>query len=315
MRRTTGFLVALGGGAALAFLVPPPCAVAPPPQFFSIAATVVERRSASVVCVDADDQAPSPDDQGGLIPMGDMERLRQRIQSIQENGLSSPAQKLFELAMQTPPQQMLREFFTHSPASVTQAMQEAVVSLLGALPPLEFDAQVTTTGDKLAALMLQLQMTGYMLRNAEYVMALRRVLDLKTRSADEYREAFERVDLDGSGYIESKEVEELLTNVYGGEPPPFEVASFVSLFDTDGDGKISWDEFSTALGVADTAAKAGGDSGEADLALPSPMLSGEVTVELDDGSTVEMDASAYMEELKAEAMALREELGQMKSQK
>ena len=43
-----------------------------------------------------------------------------------------------------------------------------------------------------------------MLRNAEYVLALRRVLDLKTRSPREYRAAFERLDLDGSGYIEAR---------------------------------------------------------------------------------------------------------------
>ena len=43
---------------------------------------------------------------------------------------------------------------------VSQAMRDAITSLLGSLPPLEFDARMTTTGDKLSALMLQLQMTG-----------------------------------------------------------------------------------------------------------------------------------------------------------
>lgn len=84
-------------------------------------------------------------------------------------------------------------------------MQDAVVALLGSLPPLEFDSQVTTTGDKLAALMLQLQMTGYMLRNAEYVVKIRKLLSIRTRSAAEYREAFDRLDLDGSGFIERGE--------------------------------------------------------------------------------------------------------------
>ena len=36
-----------------------------------------------------------------------------------------------------------------------------------------------------------------------------------------------------------------------------------------------------------------------------PELSGQVTVEMDDGSTVEMDAAEYMAELKQEAQALR----------
>ena len=46
-----------------------------------------------------------------------------------------------------------------------------------------------TTSEKLANLMFQLQMTGYMLRNAEYVVTMRKVLGLKTRSEAEYRAA------------------------------------------------------------------------------------------------------------------------------
>lgn len=178
---------------------------------------------------------------------------------------------------------------------------------------------MTTTGDKLAALMLQLQMTGYMLRNAEYVVTLRRVLDLKSRSLSEYREAFERVDLDGSGYIEVAEVEQLLKNVYGdgNEVPPFEVATFLTLFDADGDGRISWEEFAAALGaVGDSSAPPAPDPSrllleEESTPMPSAKLSGDVVVTMDDGTEVSMDAAEYMEQLKAEAQALKEELSQL----
>ena len=181
----------------------------------------------------------------------------------------------------------------------------------------EFDAQMTTTGDKLAALMLQLQMTGYLLRNAEYVMKIRQILQIKSRSIDEYREAFDRLDLDGSGYIETAEVEQLLKAVYEGDVPAVEISAFTQLFDADGDGKISWDEFANTLGAVEggatpVAALLGGASGEA---APAPTVSGTVTVQLDDGSEVEMDASAYMEELKEEAMALRAELSKDEQQK
>ena len=158
----------------------------------------------------------------------DMARLRSRIAKIQENGgaLATPAQKYFDKAMSKPPQQLMQDFFRTGSPSVVQSMQEAVTQLLGALPPLEFDTQLTTTGDKLAALMLQLQMTGYMLRNAEYVMTLRKLLQLKTRSSAEYRRAFDRIDLDGSGYIEISEVEILLKEIYGEkEVPAYEVIS------------------------------------------------------------------------------------------
>ena len=90
---------------------------------------------------------------------------------------------------------------------------------------------------------LRLQMTGYMLRNAEYVLMLRRLFRLKTRSASEYREAFDRVDLDGSGFIDAKEIETLLSEVYPSDGvPAFEIKSFLGLFDADGDGKVGWDE-------------------------------------------------------------------------
>lgn len=169
---------------------------------------------------------------------GELSALRARIQRIQESGLATPSQKLFEIATKQSPQQLMQEFVQNSSPSVVQGMQDAVVSLLGQLPPLEFDAQLTTTGDKLAALMLQLQMTGYMLRNAEYVLMIRKVLKLKTRAAAEYREAFDRLDGDGSGFIEVSEVEKLLEQVYGeegAELPSYEVSAFVNLFDTDGD--------------------------------------------------------------------------------
>jgi hypothetical protein len=111
---------------------------------------------------------------------------------------------------------------------------------------------VTTTGDKMAALMLQLQMTGYMLRNAEYVLTLRKVLNLSTRNAAEYRKAFDKLDLDGSGFIERNDIEKLLTDVYDGKNvPDFEVDTFIRLFDVNSDGVVSWEEFATTLGVID----------------------------------------------------------------
>jgi len=254
-----------------------------------------------------------------MLPASEMERLRSRIAKIQESGLASPSEKLFELATQESPSSLMRNFFSSASPEVTQAMQEAITTLLGSLPPLEFDARMTTTGDKIAALMLQLQMTGYMLRNAEYVMTLRRILQLKSRSLSEYRKAFDGLDLDSSGYIEVGEVEELLCEVYDGDVPAYEVSSFISLFDTDGDGRVSWEEFASALGADDdmagTAAALLALPAPSDGDAPQPKVSGAVTVEFDDGSEVEMDANLYMEQLKAEAQALRDELSGIEQKK
>jgi len=244
----------------------------------------------------------------------DLGKLRQRIEKIQSGGLSTPAQMLFELATEKAPGDVMREFFSTASPQVTEAMQDAVMSLLGSLPPLQFDTSMTTTGDRLAALMLQLQMTGYMLRNAEYVFTLRRLLDIKSRSIEEYRAAFDRIDANDSGYIEPPEVEKLLQDVYDGEAPAYETSTFLSFFDTNKDGKISWEEFSEALG----ASLEGSPADLVRAALPSaddeaqptraPKVSGTVTVQLEGGNTVEMDAEKYMDELKKEAQSLRAEL-------
>jgi len=145
---------------------------------------------------------------------------------------------------------------------------------------------------------------------------LRQLLNLKTRSTDEYREAFSRVDLDDSGYIEVSEVKKLLEEVYGEDDVPnFEVSTFVTLFDTDRDGKISWDEFANALGANESASSPSNPMlPESAESVPGPTLSGTVTVTLDDGTEVAMDANAYMDELKAEAQALRAELTQSEAQ-
>jgi len=290
-----------------------------------------QRCRAAVVRLSASEGGGDDDAPGKLsLPQGDMERLRARIQKIQESGgaLATPAQKYFDLAMAKPPQVLMAEFFQTRSTGVVQAMQQAVASLLGALPPFEFDAQLTTTGDKLAALMLQLQMTGYMLRNAEYVVKMRELLQLQSRSSAEYRAAFQRIDADQSGYIEVHEVQTLLQDVYKDEPvPPFEVTAFIELFDADGDGRISWEEFASALGALDASDDMSSTIGDLIPRLASeqppeagvgedsewgliPAVNGTVTVKLDDGGEVEMDAAVYMAELKAEAQSLRAELAE-----
>ena len=47
------------------------------------------------------------------------------------------------------------------------------------------------------------------------------------------------------------------------------------------------------------------------ITAPQLTLIGTVTVSLDDGTEVEMDAKAYMDQLKSEAEALRRELRSM----
>ena len=138
-----------------------------------------------------------------------METLRGRIEKIQLSGAAGRgvADQLFDLLTEEHPAQQLREFFASAAPPVQSAMQEAVLGLFGGLPPWMLESEYEMVGGKLAALCLQLQMTGYMFRNAEYVQALQALLGVRAGGAlPEYRAAFDRVDADGSGYIDAEEV-------------------------------------------------------------------------------------------------------------
>jgi hypothetical protein len=92
---------------------------------------------------------------------------------------------------------------------------------------------------------------SYMFRNAEYVLALKDLLKLQGKATlDDYKDAFDRLDADGSGYIEASEVKNLLDDVYEEEAPVYEVDAFLQFFDQNQDGKISWEEFEQGFAAA-----------------------------------------------------------------
>lgn len=57
-------------------------------------------------------------------------------------------------------------------SQVQEAVRTTVLGLLGSLPRHAFETTAIATGDALANLMFQLQMTGYMFKNAEYRLSL-----------------------------------------------------------------------------------------------------------------------------------------------
>jgi Protein of unknown function (DUF760) len=71
---------------------------------------------------------------------------------------------------------MLQKFAATAPENVQAAAKSTVMSILGSLPNYALDAAVITTSSKLANLLYQMQMTGYMFKNAEYRMSLARSL-------------------------------------------------------------------------------------------------------------------------------------------
>ena len=63
------------------------------------------------------------------------------------------------------------------------------------------DVTVEATGEKLAALCYQLQMTGYMFRNAEYVLALKRLMSIESHSIEEVSER--NAESEPGGFLQS----------------------------------------------------------------------------------------------------------------
>lgn len=232
-------------------------------------------------------------------------------------------------------------FVSQATPEVVTAMSSAVSGLLGSLasPVLGgiggggggMETIVKANGETLGKLCFQLQMTGYMFRNAEYVLALRELMDIRGSAGfEDYKRAFDKLDRNGSGYIERQEVKDLLVDVYGGkeELPSFEVEAFVEFFDSNGDGKISWDEFEKGLGVVadqkkrqerngkDARRLAGSveeeeeeeeDDGDYNV-MGEPTVSGTIQVEMKNGKVIQVEAKEYIQELKREAEALKSAL-------
>lgn len=156
----------------------------------------------------------------------------------------------------------------------------------------------------------------YMFRNVEYVIALKDLMKLRgSATLQDYKDAFDRLDRDKSGYIESSEAADLLDHVYDGKAPAFEIQTFIKFFDQNNDGKISWDEFERGLGAAMTAQKRNKSNtnllpyeidDDDEIKLSELEVSGAVQIELKGGKLVEFDAKEYIKNLKEEAQALKD---------
>jgi Ca2+-binding EF-hand superfamily protein len=255
---------------------------------------------------------------------GALDTLRDRVDDI-ESGKSGPSNALFRLMAAETPNQTIGKFVQEADPTVVSAMSGAVGSLLGGLsnPSMGVEVVVKASGEKLGNLCFQLMMTGYLFRNAEYVLALRDLVGLKgSASVAEYRKAFDKIDSDSSGYIETNEIEDLLREVYGDEVPPFEVSAFLEFFDSNKDGRIEWKEFERGLGGTsakksndESISSADDDDDDDDDDYPDfeqlfgePSVEGKVQVELKNGKIIEVEAEQYMQSLKEEAEALKESL-------
>ena len=266
---------------------------------------------------------------------GALGSLRSRMEDVEAGTSGDPSQALFRLMSAQTPNQIIGNFVSSADPQVVQAMSGAVTSLLGGLssPNMGVEVQVKASGEKIGSLCFQLQMTGYMFRNAEYVLALKDLMQLRGKklSLQDYKDAFDRVDTDGSGYIELSEIQNLFKEAYGREDdiPAYEIRAFLEFFDTNEDGKVSWEEFEQGLASAATREEGRRVSAKDDLAdkLLASMensgdasddeeddeaastigenISGTIEIEMESGKIIRVDAEEYMESLKEEARKLK----------
>lgn len=77
---------------------------------------------------------------------------------------------------------------------------------------------------------------------------------LESKSEAELRDIFSRFDVDRSGYIEGREILTVVAALYGtDEAEDRAVRLFRAHFDSNKDGKISWDEFKAGVAAVTTA--------------------------------------------------------------
>lgn len=279
---------------------------------FNRSTTVKEQ---SIVRTGDQDLAETSMDWGGALG-----QLRSRMDDVVTGKSQDPSHALFRVMSSQTPNQQISQFIKSTKPEVVQAMSGTVSSLLGGLwqPMNGAEVVVKASGDKISSLCFQLQMTGYMFRNAEYVMALKELMDIQpSATLEDYRAAFDELDSNGSGFIDAAQVQKLLDDVYDGKTPAFEVESFIKFFDTNKDGIVSWEEFKRGLGIAFAKANeansrlrslTGYDGDDDDSPTVEPKIDGKLEIELENGKIVEVEAAEYVKSLKQEARALKEML-------
>lgn len=168
------------------------------------------------------------------------------------------------------PSELISKFTSTAHPRVQNAVRQTVLGLIGGLPKMAFETTTITTGQRLASLMFQLQMTGYMFKNAEYRLSLQQSLGLDGHSMNPSTERLlSAVDDEGSDDDNDDTQMDTLT------------------------GKIR---------------------GKLRIRYPGSMKNtlddpeNQNDVDNSNGLQMEVDAAAYMSELRSEVSQLRDEL-------
>jgi len=115
----------------------------------------------------------------GIIPTGPELNSNAGLgqsQALMRGNRSADTLKYFKLIDSLAPHEMLVKFAKTAPLNVQEAAKSTVLNILGSMPNYALDTVLITTNVKLASLLYQMQITGYMFKNAEYRMSLTRML-------------------------------------------------------------------------------------------------------------------------------------------
>jgi hypothetical protein len=170
------------------------------------------------------------------------------------------------------PSELISKFTGTAHPRVQAAVKTTILGLIGGLPKLAFDTTTITTGQRLASLMFQLQMTGYMFKNADYRLSLAQSLGVPPSS----------LLLTGNDEEEDDDEDNNIVNGKVG-------GKLRIRYRTPANGKNKKEKNSDETGDD-------GDDGDDDDAA-SP-----------DGLELEVDAASYMSELRQEVSQLRDDL-------
>ena len=102
-------------------------------------------------------------------PTGDLGRTFRALKIDSDN-------RYFRMVEKLAPNEIMAKFSKTAPANIQEAAKSTIMNILGSMPQYALDASLITTNTKLANLMFQMQITGYMFKNAEYRMSFTRSL-------------------------------------------------------------------------------------------------------------------------------------------
>ena len=83
----------------------------------------------------------------------------------------------FDIVAQLSPSELTSRFVSTAPEYVQGAVRTTILGLLGSIGKYAFETATITSAERLANLMFQLQMTGYMFKNAEYRLSITESLE------------------------------------------------------------------------------------------------------------------------------------------